>query len=405
MLRAADLGSVDVGSPVYFRRVRVGKTVSTELDKDGKGVVIQVFVNAPYDRYVTGGNALLGRERRGGRAGLERLPARDRVPDRHRHRRHRVRDAAGDARRRRRRPPDTAFTLFPNRDAAMKEIYTVKDTYILYFNHSVRGLSVGAPVDFLGVEIGEVTSIKLDFNREQGTVRPAVEIAIYPERLSAPAARARARLRAGPARGVAAALRRPRAARATAHRQPAHRAGLHLPQFLPQGAAGQDRHRQDAAGDSHRARRLRGAADGGHERGEEPGEGAVRRGRGGLPQGRHRARGDAAGSERPGRRRSAPTSRRSSGRRWRKRARRSEKAQILLAEDAPLQGDLQTTLREVQARGAGRARPRRLAGTPPRIAAAGQAGGDAMNLAGLNHPAFFEGTLLREGNFPSTREG
>ena len=55
MLRAADLGSVDVGSPVYFRRVRVGKTVSTELDKEGKGVVIQVFVNAPYDRYVTAG--------------------------------------------------------------------------------------------------------------------------------------------------------------------------------------------------------------------------------------------------------------------------------------------------------------------------------------------------------------
>src|SRR6185503_660444 len=76
-------------------------------------------------------------------------------------------------------------TLHPNRDAAMKEIYTVKDTYILYFNHSVRGLSVGAPVDFLGVQIGEVASIKLDYDRAQGAMRPVVEIDVYPERLSA----------------------------------------------------------------------------------------------------------------------------------------------------------------------------------------------------------------------------
>ena len=61
---------------------------------------------------------------------------------------------------------EAEFTLFPNRDAAMKPTYTVKNTYILYFNHSVRGLSVGAPVDFLGVPVGEVISVKFAFNRE-----------------------------------------------------------------------------------------------------------------------------------------------------------------------------------------------------------------------------------------------
>jgi paraquat-inducible protein B len=183
-LRAANLGSVDVGSPVYFRRVRVGKTVSTELDKEGKGVVIQVFVNAPYDRFVTAGTRFwdvsgvaIALDSGGFRVETESLTAiviggiAFETPPQ-------TRVTAPAA-------PDTAFTLFSNRDSAMKEIYTIKDSYILYFTHSVRGLSVGAPVNFLGVEIGEVTSIDLDFNREQGSVRPAVGIVIYPERLSA----------------------------------------------------------------------------------------------------------------------------------------------------------------------------------------------------------------------------
>jgi len=184
ILRAADLGSVDVGSPVYFRRVRVGKTVSTELDPDGKGVVIRVFVSAPYDRYVTAATRFwdvsgveVALDSNGFRLETESLTAIviggiafEAPPDA---------PAAAPAQ------SDTAFTLHPNRDAAMKQVYTVKDTYILYFNHSVRGLAVGSPVDFLGVEIGEVASVKLDFNRAQSTVRPAVEINIYPERFSA----------------------------------------------------------------------------------------------------------------------------------------------------------------------------------------------------------------------------
>ncbi len=296
ILRAADLGSVDVGTPVYFRRVRVGKTVSTELDPNGKGVVVRVFVNAPYDRYVTAATRFwdvsgveVALDSGGFRLETESLTAIviggiafEAPPDA---------PAAAPAQ------PDADFTLHPNRDAAMKQLYTVKDTYILYFNHSVRGLTVGSPVDFLGVEIGEVTSIKLDYNRAQGTMRPAVEITIYPERLSA---RFRER---GPAYDPgrrAESLQRfvDRGLRAqTAHRKPAHRAGLRLAQFLPQGAEGQDRPHQGSPRDSHRARRIRGAADGGDQRGEGTGEGSVRRSGRGFPQGCRFAGRHAEGSE------------------------------------------------------------------------------------------------------------
>ncbi len=53
MLRADDLGSTDVGTPVYFRRVTVGQVVATALNKDGKGVTFTIFIQAPYDQYVT----------------------------------------------------------------------------------------------------------------------------------------------------------------------------------------------------------------------------------------------------------------------------------------------------------------------------------------------------------------
>ncbi|MDE2086153.1 MAG: MCE family protein, partial [Xanthomonadaceae bacterium] len=52
VLHADDLGSLDIGSPVYFRRIQVGRVVSYQLDKDGNGVTFAVFIDSPNDRYV-----------------------------------------------------------------------------------------------------------------------------------------------------------------------------------------------------------------------------------------------------------------------------------------------------------------------------------------------------------------
>lgn len=53
MLEADDLGSLDINSPVYYRRIPVGRITSYQLRKDGRGIDIQVFIDAPYDRLVT----------------------------------------------------------------------------------------------------------------------------------------------------------------------------------------------------------------------------------------------------------------------------------------------------------------------------------------------------------------
>ena len=52
-LSARPLGSLDLGSPVYYRRMRVGRVVGYALDPSRDVVNVQVFVEAPNDRLVT----------------------------------------------------------------------------------------------------------------------------------------------------------------------------------------------------------------------------------------------------------------------------------------------------------------------------------------------------------------
>ena len=52
VLKADDLGSLAVGSPIYYRHLPAGQVISYELAKDGKSVDLRIFVEAPYDSYV-----------------------------------------------------------------------------------------------------------------------------------------------------------------------------------------------------------------------------------------------------------------------------------------------------------------------------------------------------------------
>jgi paraquat-inducible protein B len=56
--------------------------------------------------------------------------------------------------------------------------------YVLYFESSVGGLDVGAPVEFNGVRIGNVSEIKLVYDHQDNTVRIPVYIRLEPQRMS-----------------------------------------------------------------------------------------------------------------------------------------------------------------------------------------------------------------------------
>jgi len=181
-LKANDLGSVGIGSPVYYRRLAVGQVIAYELAPDGNTVQLKIFIKAPYDTYVypetrfwnaSGVEVSLGAD--GVNVRTESVVALligglafDIPP---------FEPASGTA------PANTVFTLFNDRTAAMKAPDAVARRYALYFKESLRGLSVGAPVALLGLPAGEVTSIGLELDAAKADVHSRVVITYFPERL------------------------------------------------------------------------------------------------------------------------------------------------------------------------------------------------------------------------------
>ncbi len=179
VLHTDDVGSLYTGSPVFFRRMQVGQVISTDLDPDGKGVTVRVFIKSPYDRFVTTNTFFwqasgvdLTVTPSGVKLNTESMLAvllggisfEESV------------SGAVAA------PADTAFTLYGTRDEALKKS-AASEKFVLMFRESVRGLAVGAPVDLRGVTVGEVTNIDvvLDPSRKEFSV--PVEIQLYPEHL------------------------------------------------------------------------------------------------------------------------------------------------------------------------------------------------------------------------------
>jgi paraquat-inducible protein B len=74
------------------------------------------------------------------------------------------------------------FRLFNSFEAIAQAKYTIKVPFVLFFEGSVSGLEIGAPVQCLGMRLGEVTDIRLELDPTSTTVKIPVTIALEPER-------------------------------------------------------------------------------------------------------------------------------------------------------------------------------------------------------------------------------
>lgn len=179
VLTTNDLGSLDAGSPVYYRRIAVGHIVDRALDADGKRVTLQMFIDAPYDRFVTTNARFWNAsgldvqvDASGFRLNTQSLAtvvaggiAFQPFPE----------DQPGDP-----APENTQFTLFDDRTAAQAPSEAESVRLRLRFYQSTRGLTVGSPVVFQGIEIGRVKSLELDFDRERRDFWTDVAIDVFP---------------------------------------------------------------------------------------------------------------------------------------------------------------------------------------------------------------------------------
>jgi paraquat-inducible protein B len=183
VLHADTLGSLQIGSPVYFRQEAVGSVTAHEVNKDGQGVTFMIFINAPYDQYVNADTRFWNA------SGIEvTLDATGVKVDTQSIVSILIggiayETLAGSVRQ----PPaeeNHEFPLANDRAAAMKQD-TVAVPFQFHFSQSIHGLSIGAPVEFRGIVVGEVKSIGIELTEAHNDFRFPVGVVLYPGRLLA----------------------------------------------------------------------------------------------------------------------------------------------------------------------------------------------------------------------------
>jgi len=182
VLRASSLGSLNVGAPVYFRRIEVGQVVSYQLDGDGQAVTVKVFIHDPHHQLVrkntrfwdaSGLDVAIGAD--GIRVDTESFVtlmiggiAFD-TP---------VNMEPGEP-----AEENDVFDLYPNRESISEKTYAHKSRWLLHFDSGVRGLKTGAPVELQGIQIGQVLDVSLEFDVDKAAFRIPVLIETEPDRL------------------------------------------------------------------------------------------------------------------------------------------------------------------------------------------------------------------------------
>ena len=182
-LRASRIGTINLGSPVFFRDIEVGSVLGWDLEDLATQVNIHVFVRAPYDKYVhddtwfwnaSGLEAKLGPN--GIEIKMESLKAlliggiAFDHPD-------------GDQKADVPSAPRHTFRLHATLEQAKASGFGVQMHLRSIFPGSVSGLEAGADVTFHGLRVGEVTKVGLTYDPISERIVAPVEYRIQPERI------------------------------------------------------------------------------------------------------------------------------------------------------------------------------------------------------------------------------
>lgn len=178
VLKTPDLGSLDGGTPIFYRRLQVGEVISYELDADGRSLTVKAFVQAPYDQYVT------PQTRFWHASGLDVSMSATGLS---------VQtqslmsiliggiafETPGSATAEAPAAENTSFLLHRDRTEAFRAPERDPLVVRLTFKQSVRGLTVGAPVEFRGIQVGQVVDVGAEVDGK--TLEISVPVTVHLE--------------------------------------------------------------------------------------------------------------------------------------------------------------------------------------------------------------------------------
>ena len=172
-LVAEDAGSLTAGSPIYYRGFEVGRVERRTLDIKNRRIRFDVFIDDDYADLVREGTCFWNTSGIDVTAGADGFKLstpsfqamlsggasfavpRGGVPG----------GLINDGR---------VFSLFTDEDEAKKSIFVPDHKCLLFFDQSVRGLTVGAPVEFRGIPLGRVVEISFEHSPNGDSRVPVV---------------------------------------------------------------------------------------------------------------------------------------------------------------------------------------------------------------------------------------
>ncbi len=182
VLVTQNLGSIDTGSPIYYQGLLAGEVLGHDLGNDRKSIYIYAFIKDPFDQIVRGNTNFwnvsgfdISLDTNGFKLQTESIRSMIfggiafETPET-------LEQVTTDVH-------NLVFTLHDSYESIREDAYSKKIKFIMYFENSVRGLNLGAPVEFKGIRVGTVVDVRLEFSSDDSTFRIPVLVEIEPQRV------------------------------------------------------------------------------------------------------------------------------------------------------------------------------------------------------------------------------
>ena len=183
-LMTNNLGSIEAGVPIYYQGIQAGEVLGYSLGNDNKNIFIDAFVKAPFDQLVNSSSRFwnisgvdVSIDSEGIKINSESMLS--------------IMlggiafETASMVNQSELDPEGLVYTLYKSHQEIEDGIYTRKVLFVAFFEGSIRGLDVGAPVELKGIKVGKVKDIHLEFDLRDSSFRIPVVLEIEPERISA----------------------------------------------------------------------------------------------------------------------------------------------------------------------------------------------------------------------------